>query len=257
MKTRKHLNKNLIKYNYAKKKVHLCRLYVLLTVLCGMVLLCGCGTEQSSAGIIMELSSESIPDAENDKKIQTDAEASNPPAGNTAEASEKDTEIRNIETGNAEAEDTQTVYIYICGAVTSPGVYQLTQGSRLYEAVEMAGGLTEAADATCLNLARQVLDGEQIVILTCEETDRLKQEGKYTLGEVNTGIAADASSGLVNINTASVSELTTVSGIGESRAQAIIAYREKNGGFRCIEDIKKVEGIKDGLFSKIKDKITV
>ena len=87
----------------------------------------------------------------------------------------------------------------------------------------------------------------------------LKKEGKPIPGQekIDTGQSMESSSNLVNINTATVSELTTVSGIGESRAQAIIAYREKNGSFQSIDDIKKVDGIKDGLFSKIKDKITV
>lgn len=103
------------------------------------------------------------------------------------------------------------------------------------------------------------------MILTKEETAALAEKGMYNAGSVeqgstkNTNVEKSAvqGGGLVNINTASVSELTTVTGIGESRAQAIIAYREANGGFQTIEDIKKVDGIKDGLFAKIKDKITV
>jgi competence protein ComEA len=95
-----------------------------------------------------------------------------------------------------------------------------------------------------------------VVILTQEEAALLKASGTYPL-ELSGQERADEGSGLVNINTATVTELTGVSGIGESRAQAIIDYREKNGAFRSIEDIKKVEGIKDGLFSKIKDKIKI
>ena len=254
-----------IKYNY--KNLTMCSLYVLFSVLCGSLMLSGCGADKASDGIILELSREAASGAENQEKIQADTEAHLLLSDETAEGSEKEAEQKNtdgINTGekntgtvNTGAEDTQTVYVYLCGAVASPGVYQLKQGSRLYEAVELAGGLTREADAACLNLARQITDGEQIVILTCEEAEQLKQEGKYAFGQENAATASNTPSGLVNINTASVSELTTVSGIGESRAQAIVAYREANGGFRCIEDIKKVEGIKEGLFSKIKDKITV
>lgn len=159
----------------------------------------------------------------------------------------------------------QEIYVYICGAVNNAGVYRTGAGSRLFEVVELAGGFSSDADETCLNLAREAQDGEQIVILTKEETAALAEKGMYHAGSVeqgstkNTNVEKSAvqGGGLVNINTASVSELTTVTGIGESRAQAIIAYREANGGFQTIEDIKKVDGIKDGLFAKIKDKITV
>lgn len=253
MKITKYNYENLIMYQDTMKKIHLRGLYMLMLVLCGAILLCSCGENPASDEVIMELSGEAVSD---EKEWEKDIQK------NAADAEEQRLSISNITAGseeNAKTDDTETqlLYIYMCGAVVSPGVYQLKEGSRLYEAVEMAGGLTKEADETCLNLARLVSDGEQIVILTCEETDKLKQEGKYTLDQENTAIAVNASSNLVNINTASISELTTVSGIGESRAQAIIDYREKNGDFRCIEDIKKVEGIKDGLFSKIKDKITV
>lgn len=148
------------------------------------------------------------------------------------------------------------IYVYICGAVELPGVYCLKEGSRLYEAIALAGGMTNDADENCLNMARQIVDGEQIVILTREEVALQKEAGVYKYpGEENMQ-GTTQKSNLVNINTATVAELTTVSGIGESRAQAIVAYREKNGSFGSIEEIKKVDGIKEGLFSKIKDKIT-
>lgn len=198
----------------------------LIMVIFCMALLCGCGAQD---GIVMEFSGD-LP-----QTVQEDAAAGE----DLPETQEAGAEPR-------------TLYVHLCGAVASPGVYQLAEGSRLYEAVELAGGLTEDADATCFNLARPLSDGEQIVALTREETARMQEEGKGTAVQT-----PDTASGLVNINTASVPELTTVSGIGESRAQAIVAYREKNGSFRCVEDIKKVDGIKEGLFSKIKDKITV
>lgn len=203
-------------------------------MLCIVMLLCGCGAESGEDEIFMRLSEHDAVVAE-----QTD-ENMTLVSENT---DEMDTNMTSV------SEKAQKMFVHVCGAVSNPGVYQLERGSRMYEAVEMAGGLTDEADETCLNMARQLSDGEQILILTKEETAAMP---KAAAGSQSTQIP-----GLVNINTATAAELTTVSGIGESRAQAIIAYREANGGFRCIEDIKKVEGIKEGLFSKIKDQITV
>ena len=149
-----------------------------------------------------------------------------------------------------ECEETAWVYVYVCGAVENPDVYQVAAESRLFEVIEIAGGFTEEADRAYLNLARNVTDGEQIVVYTVEET-----ANKMT--PVSENEITQSGSGLVNINKASLAELTGISGIGESRAKAIIDYREKHGGFGSIEEIKKVDGIKDGLFSKIKDYITV
>ncbi len=135
--------------------------------------------------------------------------------------------------------------VYVCGAVESPGVYELPQGSRVCDAVALAGGLTDAASDTSVNQAEYVSDGQMINIPTADEAVE--------------AAAADqaASDGLVNINTAGVEELKTLPGIGDSKAQSIIAYREANGAFQSIEDIKQIDGIKDGVFSKIEGSIKV
>lgn len=159
------------------------------------------------------------------------------------EVQEQDNELE-----PAKAQELNEIYVYICGAVVQPGVYAMAEGCRVYEAVALAGGVTQDADDTCINMARVVTDGEQITILTKEEVLEIQ----------NTSVAMQGSASLlVNINTASVRELTQLSGIGESRAQAIIDYREEKGAFQNIEQIKKVSGIKDGLYEKIKDYITV
>ena len=145
------------------------------------------------------------------------------------------------------------ICIYICGAVENPGVYELPQGSRLYEAVELAGGMTKEADTAYLNLAGELTDGEQIIVPTLEETAGLQQGQSLTYPSQ----MQSSEAGLVNINTASVQELTSLSGIGESRALAIIAYRDTIGRFTSIEEIKNVTGIKEGLYEKIKDHITI
>ncbi|MBD5470716.1 MAG: hypothetical protein HDR19_06275 [Lachnospiraceae bacterium] len=151
---------------------------------------------------------------------------------------------------DSECAETACIYVYVCGAVENPDVYRVAAESRLFEVIEMAGGFTEEADRAYLNLARNVTDGEQIVVYTVEET-----ANKMT--PVSENEITQSGGGLVNINKASLAELTGISGIGESRAKAIIDYREKHGGFGSVEEIKKVDGIKDGLFSKIKDYITV
>ena len=143
------------------------------------------------------------------------------------------------------------IQVYVCGAVASPGGYVLPEGSRVYEAVEMAGGLLESADPKALNQARPLADGEQITVLTVEEV----QNGETA--EQGAGGSVSGGDGKVNINTADEDELMTLSGIGESRAKAIIAYREENGKFESIEDIMKIDGIKEKMFEKIRDSITV
>ena len=147
------------------------------------------------------------------------------------------------------------VYVYICGEVIKPGVYELSGDSRIYEAVDAAGGFTENAARECVNLASKVSDGMQITIYNREEAASLLAESA-TEGE-NAGKSGTSGSGLVNLNTATKEELMTLKGIGESKAEDIIRYREKSGGFKKIEDIMKISGIKENGFQKIKDSITV
>lgn len=235
----------MIKKNHKKKqnsKKYLCVVCVLIFALLDPVLLCGCASTQDEVALELVESESTVPQ-------------------NMTQMSEKEadtkTQMQEIEIPLERESAPQQVYIYLCGAVALPGVYCLAEGSRLYEAVELAGGLTQEADENCLNMARQITDGEQIVILTLDEAASLKEAGAYMYPTAAAQASAPQEAGLVNINTATVPELTSVSGIGESRAQAIIDYREKNGRFGSIEDIKNVDGIKDGLFSKIKDKITI
>ncbi len=167
------------------------------------------------------------------------------------------------------------MYVHVCGAVTAPGVYELPQGSRMYEAVEEAGGMTADAADEYVNLAQVVEDGQQIWIPSIEEikkylengTDISKistiQKNRISAGVANTAVGVNsgeanvASGKMINLNTASRDELMTLSGIGASRADAILAYREEKGNFQKIEDIMKVPGIKNSAFQKIKDNITV
>lgn len=153
------------------------------------------------------------------------------------------------ENGTEEAAGAPALYVYVCGEVVSPGVYALSEDSRIYEAVEAAGGFTEEAAREAVNLAARVSDGMQITVYSMEEAMTMPQNAKA--GEPDSG------PGLVNLNTATKEELMTLKGIGESKAEDILRYRETSGGFKRIEDIMKVPGIKDAGFQKIKDSITV
>ncbi len=153
-----------------------------------------------------------------------------------------------------------SVVVYVCGAVVNPGVYELSEGSRIDDAVMAAGGFSEDADRTYVNLAARLSDGSKLQIPTVlEASDETVAKGIDSFDTEDNGSKSGASEGggLININTATQSELATLPGIGEGIAGKIIKYRDENGSFKSIEDIMKVSGIKDKLFSKIKDQITV
>lgn len=161
------------------------------------------------------------------------------------------------------AQQADRLAVYVCGAVLKEGVYELVSGSRIVDAVEAAGGFSEDADTTYVNLAARLTDGTKLLIPTLEQTaDRVVASGIDSFSGDTTLQTASVSegsggNGLVNINTADKEELKSLNGIGDSTAEKIIRYRQDNGGFRTIEDIMKISGIKEKLFSKIKDNITV
>ena len=133
------------------------------------------------------------------------------------------------------------ICIYVIGCVNSPGIFEVEDGTRIFEAIKLAGGETEDADLTRLNLAKILNDEEKIVV-----------PKKVILEETNT----EEYSGIININTASAEKLSTLTGIGKSTAEKIIKYREENGYFNTIEDIMNVSGIGESKFNSIKDDIT-
>mgnify|MGYP004629022857 CR=1 FL=1 len=162
------------------------------------------------------------------------------------------------------------IYVDVCGAVANPGVFQLAAGSRVFQAIEAAGGYLPEAALTCVNRAGVLTDGQQLYILTQEEMERQgldpAEMAKASDGQMNGSAGTGQNTGMtaqvqqdnrININTADEAQLTTLTGIGATRAQAIIAYREENGPFAAIEDIMNVQGIKEGTFAKIKDEIVV
>lgn len=148
-------------------------------------------------------------------------------------------------TGNSSYDE--PVVVYVTGAVVCPGVYEVGGNMRVSDAIEAAGGFKNNAAADYLNLAAQLSDGEKITVPTKKEAKaRDKDDDSDSDG-----------SHLVNINKAAKEELMTLPGIGESKADAIIAYRQENGDYKNIEELMQISGIKEGVYSKISEYITV
>lgn len=203
------------------------------------------------------------------------AESDDSDAGNgTGSDSGKHTSDVDIDNGSEAVSDKEMqqamIYVDVCGAVANPGVFQLAAGSRVFQAIEAAGGYLPEAALTCVNRAGVLTDGQQLYILTQEEMERQGLDpvemAKASDGQMNGSAGTGQNTGMtaqvqqdnrININTADEAQLTTLTGIGATRAQAIIAYREENGPFAAIEDIMNVQGIKEGTFAKIKDEIVV
>ena len=157
-------------------------------------------------------------------------------------------------------DDEDIVVVHMTGCVKNPGVVKLKEGSRIEDAIEAAGGLTDDADISNVNLAYVLDDGSKIKIPSVNEIGKddsyiSEESGADVILNENTGGVEKSS--IVNINKASEVELQTLPGIGASLAGRIIEYRETNGKFKSIEDIKNVSGIGEAKFDSIKDFITV
>ena len=260
---------------------------ILWATLCPTLGACGAQREE-----LFLSEKESIAYGDGNRKVESKVEDTDqnreaePNAGNTdqnreAESNAGDTDQNRkaepsagstdrTELSDASSEEAKTLVVHICGAVSAPGVYELPAGSRIIDAVEAGGGFLPEADEACCNLAEEIVDGCQIYIMTksesCADGQTEKKAGIQTSPDsdmqttdrnVRSNSAPALENGLVNLNTADVAALMTLPGIGESRAKAIISYREQQGAFTKIEDIMKISGIKQAAFSKIKDKITV
>lgn len=214
--------------------------------LAGVMILTGCArsTDVYTAGLRQEAQTEAEQESETLRMTEQWSE------------SEESTEASSV------------IYVYVCGAVVNPGVYGFRDGTRVFEAIAQAGGFAQDADTQWLNQAEMVLDGQKLYIYTAEETAQMESERAAGCGS-RTGSGEERSSasdsqadtmttgGLINLNTAGREELMTLPGIGEAKADAILAYRAEHGSFSSIEEIRNISGIKSGVFSKIKDKITV
>ena len=182
-------------------------------------------------------------------------------------------------------EDNKKYVVDIKGAVNSPGVYSLDENSRVIDVINMAGGLVENADTSIVNLSKKITDEMFIIIYTKDEINKYKQDtistkvisqkiqndiisidennnaeikNKKTNNSVSIKVEKeDEEKEYININTATKELLLNIPGIGDSKAESIIKYREENGSFNSIEEIKNVNGIGDSLFEKIKEYITI
>ena len=252
-----------------KKRRSECGLWKLFFLVWVGMILTGC----SRRGEIFpeEMDSSSVETLQKSEVVDAQAKSQETVAGLS-----EVTEIPAVAEIPAATEAPQKIFVDVCGAVASPGVYELDEGSRIFQAVDAAGGYLPEAASDYLNKARSLDDGQQIYVPTQEEVEAGTEEILAKRPEIadltgNTAGDSDAEqNGLqseaeadseqvddrIDLNTADAALLSTLSGIGQSKAEAIIAYRQEHGGFASIEEIMNVEGIKEGTFSKIKDKIS-
>ncbi|WP_044956544.1 helix-hairpin-helix domain-containing protein [Blautia wexlerae] len=283
--------------------------YTVTLILCGTLFLTGLtgcksreaqflieGLQEAKAEVDAESSEEKTSGKKSKKDTdekKADTEDRQNDGGNSAESRKKQAESDGSDAGNGTGSDSgkytsdadidngseavfdkemqqAMIYVDVCGAVANPGVFQLAAGSRVFQAIEAAGGYLPEAALTCVNRAGVLTDGQQLYILTQEEMERQgldpAEMSGASDGQMNGSAGTGQNAGMtaqvqqdnrININTADEAQLTTLTGIGATRALAIIAYREENGPFAAIEDIMNVQGIKEGTFAKIKDEIVV
>jgi competence protein ComEA len=229
--------RNRYKVNRQKKWIFAIVILMITNVLfsggCGRIL----GHEHTRDGVF-EVARESTADTET---VKDDI------------VSEEESDIESDINSNDTLSD---IYVHVCGEVKNPGLYSFKAGQRINDAVEAAGGFTDKADRDAVNLASLLEDGQQIRI-----PDKSGASGR---ADTPSGVS-DASvngemmkaGGTVNINTASADELASLSGIGQSKAAAILSYRQEHGSFARKEDIKQVPGIGEGTYKRIKDSISV
>lgn len=266
--------------------------YTVTLILCGTLFLTGLtGCKSREAQFLIdglqeakaEVDAESLEEKTSGQKSKKDTDEKKADTedrqnddGSSAESWKKQAESDGSDAGNGtEINSTgetqpEMIYVDVCGAVANPGVFQLAVGSRVFQAIEAAGGYLPEAVQNCVNRAGVLTDGQQLYILTQEEMERQgldpAEMAGASDGQMNGSAGTGQNAGLtvqaqqdnrININTADEAQLTTLTGIGATRAQAIISYRQENGPFAVIEDIMNVQGIKEGTFAKIKDEIVV
>lgn len=189
------------------------------------------------------------------------ADGEEPGVRDDVHGEESDSQDDALDAGAADANgdeapvnESSEVVVDVSGAVARPGVVALPEGSRVQDAIDKAGGLTGDADPERVNRAAKLADGQQVHIPRAGESDVVLGPSGVPDGAVGT---ADVGSGLVNINTATIDELDTLSGVGPATAQAIVEDRDVNGPFATIEDLMRVSGIGEKKFEKLKSSICV
>lgn len=168
-------------------------------------------------------------------------------------------------------EEIKEIMVDVKGEVNNSGIYTLKEGSRVIDAINMAGGITSNADTSVLNLSKKLTDEMVIIVYSYYEVrnfERTKEIEKIVTDNcinsssvkndacIDSSTEKESTTSIISINTATVEELTNLPGVGEAKAKSIVDYREQNGLFEKVEDIKNVSGIGEALFEKIKDYIT-
>ena len=177
---------------------------------------------------------------------------------------EKETleEISLVTTTNDKTEKLEAIFVDVKGSVKNPGVYKFNENDRVQDAIKKAGGLTKSANTNNINLSQKLVNEMVVYVYSNNEIESgnkildCNTICETNIIEVNNCINDIDTNNLININKATLEELQTLSGVGESKAKNIIEYREQNGEFKNIEEIKNVSGIGDALYDSIKDKIT-
>lgn len=170
-------------------------------------------------------------------------------------------------------EETKKIKIDIKGEINTPGVYELTEENNVMDAINLAGGLTNKSDTSNINLSKKLTDEMVIIVYSKQDIINMKEKEKITCPPCNNACIEEKDEtskinitekqenkevdGRININTANIEELQKLNGIGETKAKSIIDYRNKNGGFKDIEEIKNVQGIGEAAYEKIKNNITI
>lgn len=152
-------------------------------------------------------------------------------------------------------EEKEKIYVHIAGAVNNPGLYELEEGSRVNDLVNLAGGFLNTADITDVNLAYILTDAIKVTIPVKEKV--VKKTAVITNKISSTSDNTSKQGGLININNANSSELEKLNGVGEATAKKIIEYRDKNGGFKSVEELKNVSGIGEAKYKKIVENVTI
>lgn len=246
---------------------------IFLFLFAGLLATCGCSedevieiyeAQESSYALNEHVKTETLEDNKSDGYAASDGKSSE------VSGDEKDNIVTTAE--NILVDDSRPFVVFVTGEVNEPGVYELDEGSRIIDAIDIAGGYTSNACENYLNLAEYVADEQMIYVPTevevCEmkagESNRLTEAIEAENARMAAGDAGGSQSGgsnnngdKVNINIATKEQLMTLPGVGEAKADKIIAFREANGGFNTPEDIMQISGIKEKMYEKIKDGICV
>jgi competence protein ComEA len=189
--------------------------------------------------------------------VETDKIAEEKDAGKviSVQSSNNSNSNNSINNNNNNNAEDSNIKVDIKGAVKNPGVYEIRIGSRVTDLIKLAGGTTTDADLDATNLSLKLSDENCVVIYKKGEGEKIKNSQSAISNPIS--LNSTIENNIVNINTASKEELKTLTGIGDAKADAIIKYREENGGFKSVEELTKVDGIAEKTLSKFMDMVDI